>query len=68
MKLVLEIACGYVLGQVMFEILGNVVSWIGKLVVRLVVGVFGIVAEQRRQAAIAAAKAEAAERQKIVRE
>ena len=68
LKLAVAIACGYVLGSVMLEVLGLAFDWAGKTVVRLFYAAVGLVVEQRKQVALAAMKARDEEQRKIVKE
>lgn len=57
-ELALVIACGYVLGQIVWEIVGLLIEWAGKLVGWMIAtGLKRIAA--RRQAEVAAAEAAA---------
>jgi hypothetical protein len=47
-KLITEIALGYVVGNILWEILLAAALWSGRAAVRGVVGIFRMVVEQRK--------------------
>lgn len=61
-------AVGQLLGQFLIEIAGILLSWSGKMLVRLFTGAVTLIAEQRKIVAIEAARAQEEEQRKIVRE